>query len=166
MGVQLLTYTRAIPVIVTPSPDAVDIPNPALFTVSGTDTSGVSFALRDVAVNFNALGVRPGDIVYNTTFGFGFGALAAYVVENIDPNTVGLSAEIFSVGNTYSIYQGAQNDASKGGCVIMTTGTTDITVVTLGGDAVLFANVPSGSILPVQVRQVIGNTGPQLIGLW
>jgi hypothetical protein len=161
MGVQLLTYTRAIPVIVTPSPDAVDIPNPALFTVSGTDTSGVSFGLRDVAVNFNALGVRPGDIVYNTT-----SSTAAYVVGNTDPNTVELSADIFAVGNAYSLYQGAQNDASRSGCVIMTTGTTDITVVTLGNDAVLFTNVNSGTILPVQVRQVIGNSGPSLIALW
>lgn len=161
MGVQLSTYTRAIPVIVTPSPDAVDIPNPALFIVSGTDTSGISFALRDAAVNFNTFGVRPGDIVYNTT-----SSTAAYVVENIDANTVGLTVDIFAAGNAYSLYQGAQNDASRSGCVLMTTGATDITVVTLGGDAVVFTNVDSGVILPVQVRQVIGNTGPSLIALW
>jgi hypothetical protein len=161
MGVQLLTYTRAINVIVTPSPDAVDIPNPALFIVSGTDTSGISFALRDSTKDFFVFGVRPGDIVYNTTT-----STAAYVVENIDANTVGLSADIFASGDAYSLYQGAQNDASKSGCVIMTTGNGDITVVTLGNDAVLFSSVNAGTILPIQVRQVIGNTGTQLIALW
>lgn len=161
MGVQLLTYTRAIGVIVTPSPNGVDIPNPALFTTSGTTTSAVSFQLRDTTKDFYVLGVRSGDIVYNTT-----DSTAAYVVGNTDANTLDLSADIFPAGGeSYSLYEGAQNDASKNGCVIMTTSNSDITVVTLGGDAVLFSGVNAGTMLPIQVRQVIGNTGSALIAL-
>lgn len=164
MGVQLLTYTRAIDVIVTPSPDAVDIPNPALFTVSGTNIDYTAFGIKS-SVDFMKYGVRPGDIIYNIT-----SSKAAYVLGYYDPpspNSLILSADIFLAGGeSFEVYQGAQNDASKNGCVIMTTSFSEITVVTLGGDTVFFAGILGGTILPVQVRQVIGNSGTQLIALW
>ena len=44
----------------------------------------------------------------------------------------------------------------------------NVTLVTSGGDAVAFPNVPSGSILPVRTNQVraTGTTASNIVAIW
>ena len=47
-------------------------------------------------------------------------------------------------------------------------GTGNVAVVTVGGDTVTFANVPSAAILPVRVARVLatGTTATNIVALW
>jgi hypothetical protein len=163
MAVQKKTYTRAINVI--PS-DNNDIPNPALQLLSGQSFVGApgSFLLETI-INLELYGIKPGDIVYNTSQDLA-ATIVSYPIANV---TIELNADIFtSAGLDFVIYAGTQNDASKGGCVIYSGSGGNFIADTLGGDQISFGGIPSGQIFPVQVKKVyltgIG-AGP-LVALW
>lgn len=57
---------------------------------------------------------------------------------------------------------------SNNGCVLYVGGAGDLTVDTVGGDAVTFVAVPAGSFIPVQVTRVYaaGTTATSIVALW
>lgn len=163
MAVQKKTYTRAIAVI--PS-DNNDIPNPALQILSGVSNPGGSSPFFLVgSISFDNLGIQPGDIVYNLT-----GQSAATIISYpIGGNLLELNADIFtSIGESFIIYAGTQNDGSKGGCVIYSGTGGNFIADTLGGDQTSFVGIPSGQIVPVQVKKVYatGIGSGNLVALW
>ena len=57
---------------------------------------------------------------------------------------------------------------SNNGCVLYVGGAGDLTVDTVGGDAVTFVAVPAGSFIPVQVTRVYstGTSATSIVALW
>ena len=57
---------------------------------------------------------------------------------------------------------------SNNGCVLYVGGAGDLTVDTVGGDAVTFVAVPAGSFIPVQVKRVYasGTSATSIVALW
>jgi hypothetical protein len=57
---------------------------------------------------------------------------------------------------------------TNNGCVLYVGGAGDLTVDTVGGDAVTFVAVPAGSFIPVQVKRVYaaGTTATSILALW
>lgn len=57
---------------------------------------------------------------------------------------------------------------SNNGCVLYVGGAGNLTVDTVGGDAVTFVAVPAGSFIPVQVTRVYatGTTATSIVALW
>jgi hypothetical protein len=161
MAVQKKTYTRAIAVI--PS-DNNDIPNPALQILSGVSNSSTSNFQLVGDIVFENLGIQPGDIVYNLTQ-----QTAATVVLPPFSNLIDLNADIFTVGScSFIIFAGTQNDASKGGCVIYSGTGGNFIADTLGNDQISLVGIPSGQIVPVQVKKVYatGIGSGNLVALW
>lgn len=159
MSVFKSQFSRALPIIT--GPDAV-IPSPYVL-VSGVTTDYDSNFIIDDTKDFSTLGIGIGDVVYNTSDG-----LAATVI-GIKIGSLVLNANIFaSSGLNYIVYQQSpQTGFGNGGCNIWVDASTNLTVITLGQDEVTFLNVPGGSILPVQVIQVIESTAAEnLIALW
>jgi hypothetical protein len=158
-----LQTSRALEVI--PS-DTVPIPNPFPM-VSGTATDTQSNSLEDTTKDFLALGVRIGDVVYNTSNG-----TSAVVIA--DPSLSGsdiLSLSTMSVtsGDTYVIYQNSPlSGEPNAGCVLYVGMGGTMTVVTSGGDTVAFADVPTGTFVPVNVVQVLSNgtDAGKIVALW
>lgn len=162
MSVQKLTYSRALRVY--PS-SFCNIPNPASFIVSGLSTSTISNALRDGTTNFVQKGVKIGDIVYDNTGGDG-----ATVISIIDDNTLELNSNIFSSGDSYSIYGGHQNTLSNQGCVLYFPEISQSTniildLITVGGDSMNIQVFNGESIFPVQVVKLISCSGA-VYALW
>lgn len=156
-----LQPTRALRVI--PS-DNANIPFPAQ-VASGTTTGVLSSRLKDNNGNFLVKNVAIGDIVYNTT------TLAAATVTNvIDATALNLNADIFLVaGNSYVIYQqGGRTGLGNEGCLLYIGGAGNISVSTIGDDAIVFEGVLAGTYLPVQIYKVnaTGTTATLLNALW
>lgn len=79
--------------------DAIQwLPDFAVTTVTGTASSTVADKLVDVAKNFVSLGVRIGDVLYNTTDG-----TSAVVTAVESATTLIISANIMISGEAYSI---------------------------------------------------------------
>lgn len=132
--------------------DNVDIPMTNIST-SGSTTHTTASKLVDTTKNFNGADkVSVGDIVYNST-----DSLAAMVTA-IDSDTVlSLNADIMSAADSYTIYQGNQNE----GCLVYVGATGDINCVTAGGSALLFKNVAVGILggtCPVQVKKILSTS--------
>jgi len=118
--VQQLTYTRAIEVIAS---SYCNIPNPSLLIVSGTTTSsGSDQLICSSGLNFTALGIQIGDIVYIP--GDNLGATVAAII-NSDTLLLNTSGVTTSSGVAFYIYAGEQNDASKSGCVLFGLNASD-----------------------------------------
>lgn len=153
-------YGRAINII--PS-DTVNIPNPAGLGSKGVTTDSSASALIDGNANFttNLLGA----IVVNITDG-----TIANVIGFTNNTTILLDADIFgSDGLGYSVYNSVNNE----GCSIYIPkqAPAKLTVMTVGGDVILFDNcgdTQASSILPVNVLKVLSTdtaiTG--LVALW
>jgi len=146
MSVFKTTFSRALNVY--PS-DNANIPFPTVIT-SGTNTSTSTDQLVDNSVDFIALNVKEGDIVYNVTAG-----TSATVVNVTNSETLDLNADIFTTTpEEYIVYQASsQSGLGNQGCYLYIGNATDgaITVTTIGGDIVTFNGLVSGTILPVQV---------------
>jgi hypothetical protein len=148
--------------------DTVPIPNPTII-VSGTGTAPISpFTLADTTTDFFALGVRMGDVVYNTT-----SKTCSVVEQDISPVAVWevlLTDDIFPAGgDNYIIYQNSPlSGEPNAGCVLYVGGAGDVEVVTSGGDTVVFTAVPTGSFIPVNVVQLKANgtTAQKIVALW
>lgn len=158
-----LQTSRALAVI--PS-DTVPIPNPFPMA-SGTATSTIIDVLEDNTKDFVALGIRAGDVVYNTTSN-------TSTVILVDPSLalpseLQLDDDIMVSGNAYTIYQNSPlSGQPNAGCVLYVGTGGDITVVTAGGDTVVLSQVPTGTFVPVNVVQVTasGTSAEKIVALW
>jgi len=156
-----LQPTRAIKVI--PS-DYANIPYPNV-KISSTDTSsGSNEVLIDSNVDFIALNIQAGDIVYNTSLN-----LAATVDFVQDANVIYLNGAIFFAPSCqYTIYQASPiTGMSNEGCVLFVGGTGHLDIVTIGQDTVQLAGIVAGSFIPVQVLKVKTSTSAtEIIAFW
>jgi hypothetical protein len=172
--VQLQTYTKAIKV--QPS-DYCNIPNPSLRI---TDQIAVSIGgglLTTTSADFVALGVKVGDIVYITSGG-GLTDNGATVlsIQSSSPSSPNDTLEINNAaysgaGDSFTVYAGDQNDASKSGCVLLFPSgiTPSGNIVTKMGDTIslaAFGTVTEPYLLPIQVTQYKSDGSRDTIALW
>ena len=158
MSVFKTTFSRALNVFA--SSDA-NIPYPYVVT-SGATTDAAGLRLDDDAATFITDNVKEGDIVYNITNG-----TAATVARVSSEVRLGLNAEIFTaIGQEYVIYQASpQTGLGNQGCYIyIGDADTNYTVVTIGGDQIIFIAPIRGTVLPVQIIKLI--SGGSAIALW
>lgn len=174
MSIQVGKFTRAMSL--TPNStqivsDTVNIPYVGTNYKDGTVTTITTKKLIDSSSNFlttgaNALSVKVGDIVWNTSAA---SSGAAYVT-NIDSATqLTLSTDIFAlVGNSYRLF--SASDLYFGStipCYLYVSTTGSLKILTPGGDIVTFSNVIANTILPVQaVRLYTGSNAGGVIALW
>lgn len=163
MSVFKTTFSRALNVY--PS-DHANIPFPTVIT-SGTNTSTSTDQLVDNSVDFIALNVKEGDIVYNVTAG-----TSATVVNVTNSETLDLNADIFTTNpEEYIVYQASsQSGLGNQGCYLY-IGESEggkVTVTTIGGDIITFYGVLQGEVLPVQVIKLwVNNTAAaKILALW
>jgi hypothetical protein len=161
MATPKLQVGRALEVI--PSADC-EIPFPNMI-VSGLASSAATSQLIDNTVDFIALNVSVGDVVYNRTT-----PLGATVTNIIDANTLELNADIFSVSDSYEIYVGGENN----GCVFHIssndpTDTFQCNIKTIGGDLISKLYLSSG-YHPIQIKRFDAISSPsgnyKIIALW
>jgi hypothetical protein len=126
--------------------------------VAGTSAASALNELEDDTVDFIALNVQVGDVVYNTTTG------AAATVIGITNTILVLNANLFTSANNYILY--AQN--TKEACVLYIGTGGNLRVLTASGQDVVFANVVGGTFLPVQVLKVFasGTAASNIVALW
>lgn len=156
MAYQKLQTERAN--LVVPS-DTIDIPDPGFALASSTDTAGTSSKLTDSTKNFNDLNVKVGDIIHNTTDN------TVATVTAIDGDEVlSISANIMALGEAYTIFS-VPDKASA--CVLYVGTAGNVSVITRGGDEVLFTAIPAGTFVPVQVTRVkaTGTTASTILAL-
>lgn len=153
-----LTFSRALRIY--PS-DNCNIPFPnKIFGNSAYSISGNS--IFDPGLNFIELGIQIGDTIFNYDYNL------YSIITSVEENYLYFADNIFfSSGETYEIYQGVNQ-----GCYVIPTanefGQLDISVITVGGDNVIFSGVTSGTVLPVKVLRV-NTTGSNLgsvIAVW
>lgn len=139
--------------------DNANIPFPAI-VAQGVNNNVLTNELEDTDVDFVALNVQVGDVVYNTTDG-----TAATVTQVIDDTRLLLNADIFTaVAKSYIVY--ANNN--KEGCVLYIGTGGALRVLTAGGQDVTFANVLGGTFFPVQILKVFstGTSAANIVALW
>ena len=160
--------SRALDVFIS---DYADIPYPAVASRGINDAVAVN-QLIDTGIDFPALQIYPGNIVYNINNGESATILEVPVAT---PNTLILNADIFPIATVrYVIYQsspmaGGQNT----GCVLYIGVGGDISVTTAGNDTVTFYNVQDGTFMPVQILKVwstspdgVPTTASRITALW
>tara|TARA_R110000851_G_scaffold2397_4_gene9430 strand:- start:854 stop:1318 length:465 start_codon:yes stop_codon:yes gene_type:complete len=154
MAYQKLQAYRALDVI--PS-NTIDIPNPAMLSVSSNTTSNAPGKLIDTSQDFTTNGVKIGDIVYE---GVNVGTVIA--IDSATQLSVGMAV---TSPSAYTIYNAS--DAPNNGCVLYSGAAQDIEVLTVGGDRVIFKGIQAGSFIPVQVLRVATKGSPtDIIALW
>lgn len=156
MAYQKLQVGRAIPIVKN---DTYNFPNPALKKLSSTITGGTTTQIVDSAVDFVALNVQIGDIVWNST-----GSTYSVVTAVVNSTTLTIADAIAATGNSYSLYAYNQYEAA----VLQVGGAGNVAVETVGGDVVTFYGIAAGQFLPVQVLKVksTGTTATNIIALW
>jgi hypothetical protein len=163
MSVFKTTFSRALTVF--QSNDAV-IPNPALYVSGGNNTDTNPFELIDANADFLTQKVYPGDVVYNVS-----SQSYATVVSVDNSGQLTLNADIFLViDEGYAIYaMSSQAGMGQTGCYLYIGGAGgDVAVITIGGEEVTFFSVPTGTVLPVQVRKIptTGTSPSNIVALW
>ena len=156
MAYQKLQVSRGLAVIPN---DDTDIPFPGALMIDSATTGASALKLIDAAGDFINKGVRPGDIVYDESVP----PLAATVTAVDSATQLSVTTAIPTTTN-YKLYQGGQND----GCVLYVGTTGTVTVITAGGDEVLFTGVPAGMFMPVQVTKVkaAGTGASTIVAMW
>lgn len=159
MAYQKLQASRALAVVTS---DTIDIPNPASKGFSSTTTSAAAGKLIDSAGDFINRGVRIGDIIYSSG-----GAVS--IVTAIDSATQLSVDNAIGAGRTYDLY--AAPNIPNNGCVLYigdVSGGATMTIITAGGDEVLFSGLLAGSFIPVQTTRVkaTGTLATGIIALW
>jgi hypothetical protein len=160
--------SRALEVFIS---DNADIPYPAVAARGINDAVALN-QLIDLGVDFPALQIYPGNIVYNINSGQSATILEVPIAT---PDRLILNADIFPVATVrYVIYQsspmaGGQNT----GCVLYVGEGGDISVTTAGNDIVTFYNVQDGTFMPVQMLKVwstspdgVATTASRITALW
>jgi hypothetical protein len=148
----------AIPVI--PS-NTINIPAPGIKS-SGSVSAGLGIPnMTDgVTGTFLTDGVQKGDIIYNTT-----ATTIAIIMEVTSETVLVLDTAIMTVGATYEIYNGNQDNSTG---LLLYVGTTgDISVTTTQNNTVTLVNIGNASFIPLSVRRVntLGTTASDIIAL-
>jgi hypothetical protein len=124
--------------------------------------------LEDSTKDFVALGIRVGEVVYNTTSNLC--ALVTQDPSSSNPSQLLIDSDIFTLGSeSYAVYQNSPlSGEPNAGCVLYVGFGGDVFVTTAGGDNVLFAGVPTGSFIPVNVVKVwqSATTADFIVALW
>jgi hypothetical protein len=142
MSVFKTTFSRALRA--HPS-DNADIAYPNQIA-GGSNTSTTAFKLINSAALYITKNVKTGDVVHNDTAG------TAATVVSVDSQTqLTLNADIFtSTAQVYAVYaMSSQTGMGNPGCFLYVGGTGNVSVVTLGGDIIVFNGVPAGTTLPM-----------------
>jgi hypothetical protein len=152
---QKLQVSTALNIV--PSDDA-NIPYPNV-VVSGTSAESALNELEDDSVDFIALNVQVGDIVYNVD------TQTTATVIQVSGTILFLNANLFSTADSYIVYT---NNNRKESCVLYIGTGGDLTVTTGGGQDVIFRNILGGTFLPVQVLKVFasGTGASDIVALW
>jgi hypothetical protein len=161
MSVFKTTFSRALRA--HPS-DNADIAYPNQIA-GGSNTSTTAFKLINSAALYITKNVKTGDVVHNDTAG------TAATVVSVDSQTqLTLNADIFtSTAQVYAVYaMSSQTGMGNPGCFLYVGGTGNVSVVTLGGDIIVFNGVPAGTTLPIQVVKLrsTGTTATLINALW
>jgi hypothetical protein len=161
MSVFKTTFSRALRA--HPS-DNADIAYPAQIA-GGSNTTATAFKLINSAALYVTKNVKTGDVVHNDTAG------TAATVVSVDSETeLTLNADIFtSTGQVYAVYaMSSQTSMGNPGCFLYVGGTGNVSVVTIGGDIIVFNGVPAGTTLPIQVVKLrsTGTTATLINALW
>lgn len=156
MAYQKLQVGRALPILTN---SIYNFPNPSLKKVQSIITGGASNQIVDSSVNFIALNVQIGDLVWEID-----NVAYSVVTAVVDAHTLNLADNINGGGGDgYSLF--AYNQFESAVLYVGTGG--NVEVETIGGDLVMFTNVNSGQFLPVQVlRLTAGTTASDIIALW
>ena len=161
MSVFKTTFSRALRA--HPS-DNADIAYPNQIA-GGTNTTATAFKLINSAALYVTKNVKTGDIVHNDTAG------TAATVVSVDSETqLTLNANIFpTTAQAYAVYAASpQTTIGNAGCYLYVGGTGNVSVVTIGGDIIVFNGVPAGTTLPIQVVKLrsTGTTATLINALW
>lgn len=144
------------------SDDAM-IPFPTEVVSGTTDGAAINELVHSVGA-FIKLGVKAGDIVFNST-----DKTMATVKVVIDEDRLLLNNNIMASGDEYVIYAGsdAGGAGKNNGCVLYIGKSGDLQVKTVAGQIVVFKNVPVG-FFPVQIVQIYkaNTTAGDFIALW
>jgi hypothetical protein len=161
MSVFKTTFSRALRA--HPS-DNADIAYPNQIA-GGTNTTATAFKLINSAALYITKNVKTGDVVHNDTAG------TVATVVSVDSQTqLTLNADIFtSTAQVYAVYaMSSQTGMGNPGCFLYVGGTGNVSVVTIGGDIIVFNGVPAGTTLPIQVVRLrsTGTTATLINALW
>jgi hypothetical protein len=144
--------------------DNADIAYPSVVT-TGTNTTATALKLINSAATFITNNVSVGDVVHNDT-----GSLAATVVSIDSQTQLTLNADIFTTtAQNYTIYSmSSQTSMGNPGCMLYVGGAGNVAITTIGGDQITFNAVPTGTMLPIQVRRLraTGTTATLVNALW
>ena len=161
MSVFKTTFSRALRAHPSDNAD-IAFPNQC---AGGTNTTATAFKLINSAALYLTKNVKTGDVVHNDTAG-----TAATVVSVESETELTLNANIFpSTGQVYAIYaMSSQTSIGNPGCYLYVGGTGNVSVVTVGGDIIVFNGVPAGTTLPIQVVKLrsTGTTATLVNALW
>lgn len=141
--------------------DEYDIPFCAVAKSGTTDSVG-SYQLVDTSSDFFKLGIKIGMMVWSID------AQVSAIVTGVNLNALDIDNNIFtSSGEQYRIF----SQPNPGALIISSTKDKSIRVTTLGGDTVVFRNVPINEIIPVLISRVwqSGTTADpptSIIALW
>jgi hypothetical protein len=143
--------------------DDYDIPFCAV-AKSGTTNSGGAgtYQLVDTTSDFVRLGIKIGMMVWNIDM------QASAIITNVSVGILDIDSDIFtSSGEEYRIF----SQPNPGALIISSTKDKSIRVTTLGGDTVVFNNVPINEFIPVLISRVwqSGTTADpptSIIALW
>tara|TARA_R110002020_G_scaffold70385_5_gene182645 strand:- start:6839 stop:7312 length:474 start_codon:yes stop_codon:yes gene_type:complete len=157
MAYQKLQASSALAVI---KDNDVDIPNPTSLIISSATTSAAANKLIDTNADFVALGVRIGDIIYDTS------TTVASKVEKIDSATQLTVSTAIPNASNYNLY--AQHNMPSNGCVLYIGSGGDVSLLTASGDSVIFKGLVTGQFVPVQTLRVnsASTTAADIIALW
>lgn len=129
--------------------------------LSGTTVNG--------PFDFIALGVKPGDIVYNINAPL---TPTAATVTIVSTTQLTLNASIFTaVNQPFIIYQSGANAGVYDACVLYIGTGGVLCAETAGGDQIVFTSVANG-FFPVNVRKILSSiatsttAASNIIGLW
>ncbi len=155
MSVAIIQPSRAIRIIA----NGIEIPYPGnnLTSVSSPlVNSSTGSTLINATVDFVALGVRVGDIVYNTSNLTS--PPSATVTSIVSANQLSLSASIFSVANSFFIiYQSYGNNGVLQTPTLYIGGLGGVVVETESLELAFFGSIFTGSFLPVKIRRVLAS---------
>ena len=159
MAYQRLQPSRALPII--PTDDLILPGGPGAELASGLTTTVLADSLQNdlATVDFRTI-IKAGYTVYNITAGLG-----ARVIGVPESRILTLSADIFTViGEEYAVYSVVEG----GGAVLWVSTGGSIAGKTAGGDDIVLANVPDGSLLPILMSVInqTGTTATGMYGLW
>jgi hypothetical protein len=155
--------TRALDIILS---DTVGVPDISSRNIkaSGTSTGAGANRLINDSVDFIKAKVDIGNVVYNVT-----NQEATKVKQVISAHELLLDDDVVPSGSDYDLY--AYEDL--GGFMIFVSNnseseTSDVKVLTHGGDEVTLRNIESGQVIPIKIRKVFktDTTAIKVIALW